>query len=104
MNLEPLIQAAVAEGVRQALTGLNVQTAPATPLKLAYSIPEAAEATGMSEWCIRTAIRRGELPAKQAGDRGAYAVPADCLQAWLHGTSVPVTGSAHPGVRQRKVR
>lgn len=104
MNLETLIQAAVAEGVRQALTSLNVQTASAAPLKLAYSIPEAAEATGMSEWCIRTAIRRGELHAKQAGDRGAYAVPADCLQAWLHGTAAPVIGAPHPGGQQRKVR
>lgn len=103
MNLETLIQAAVAEGVRQALMGLNVQPTGGTPLKLAYSIPEAAEATGMSEWCIRTAIRRGELHAKQAGDRGAYAVPADCLQAWLHGTSAPVTGTPHPS-GQRKVR
>ncbi|EYB68835.1 hypothetical protein DEIPH_ctg017orf0211 [Deinococcus phoenicis] len=60
-------------------------TVPA-PLKLAYTIKEAAEITSTTEWCIRTAIRQGELHAKQAGDsgRGAYSIPADSLQAWLY--------------------
>lgn len=68
---------------------IQPQSAP-TPLKLAYTIPEAAEVTGMTEWCIRTAIRSGELHAKQAGARGAYAIPADSLREWLLGTPTPL--------------
>lgn len=74
-------------------------TAPA-PMKLAYSIPEAATATSMTAWQIRTAITRGELHAKQAGERGAYAIPHESLMAWLRGT--PNTVPARKGVRQTR--
>lgn len=80
---------------------LGIQQAAPQPLKLAYTIPEAAQITSQTEWCIRTAIRRGELHARQAGERGAYAIPADSLTAWLHGTP-PITDLARSGVRQRK--
>ncbi|WP_272976895.1 hypothetical protein [Deinococcus geothermalis] len=81
---------------------VQVNASAPAPLKLAYSIREAAQLTSQTEWCIRTAIRRGELHARQAGERGAYAIPAESLQAWLHGTTTPLTDTAPRGVRQRK--
>lgn len=89
--------------VREELAALRLQAPAPAPIKLAYSITEAAEATSTSPWCIRTAIKRGELHAKQAGERGAYAIPAESLREWLRG--VPnLTVPAQPGARQRKAR
>lgn len=63
--------------------------------KLLYSVPEAAEATGLSESAIKAAIRQTyasarerdlkrlpRLPAKLAGGN-AYRILATDLQAWL---------------------
>ncbi|SMB93392.1 hypothetical protein SAMN00790413_01964 [Deinococcus hopiensis KR-140] len=98
VHLSPEQLAELAELIAARIS--TAQAAPA-PLKLAYTIPEAAEATGQTVWCIRTAIRRGELHARQASERGAYAIPADSLQAWLHG--VPNTTLSAPSARgQRK--
>lgn len=75
-------------------------SAPA-PLKLAYTIPEAAAVSACTEWDIRTAIRRGELLAKQAGARGRYTIHHAALDSWLRG--VPNSSLSAPGGRgQRK--
>lgn len=58
-------------------------TPPApVPLKLGYTIPEAAQVSSCKEWAIRTAITRGELPAKRNG-RGAYVIHHAALDGWL---------------------
>jgi hypothetical protein len=59
--------------------------------KLAYSLFEAAEATGLSEDSLKQAIRRGDLKAKRSarsedGDGvGKYILTATALNAWLDG-------------------
>jgi excisionase family DNA binding protein len=99
MNIDALIseqvRAAVAEAIAPLLTVQRVA------VRLAYTIREAAEVTGASVNHIRTAIRTGELHAKQAGEgkTGRYLIPADCLTAWLHGTPQPL-----PTTAQRKAR
>lgn len=73
--------------------------------RLAYTIREAAEATGAAEHMIRLAITSGELHAKQAGEgrTGRYIIPAGALEAWLYGTP-NITHSAPSGRGQRKAR
>ena len=39
------------------------------PLKRLFSIPEAAEYLGRSEWSLRRLIWSGELPSVRAGGR-----------------------------------
>ena len=86
--------------VREELAALHHSPAQApAPLKLGFTIPEAADVSGCSEWDIRTAIRRGELHAKQAGQRGKYTIHRDHLDAWLKGVPSP-TVPARKGVRQ----
>jgi hypothetical protein len=59
--------------------------------KLAYSLLEAADATGLSEDSLKQAIRRGDLKAKRSarsedGDGvGKYILTASALNAWLDG-------------------
>lgn len=83
---------------------LRAASLNSTPnLRLSYTLPEAAEATGAGVWALRDAIRRGELYAKRTGPNadGAYLIPADALRAWLAGTPYPDI-APHAGVRQRK--
>lgn len=88
MTLEDTIRQAVDAGIRDALaTLLPVLRQPST--KLAYTLKEACEVTGATEHHIRYAIKRGELHATQAGEKGRYIIPADCLVAWVHGTKQP---------------
>jgi hypothetical protein len=60
-------------------------------MKLAYDLPEAAEATGLSEDSIKQAIRRGDLKGKRSarnadGDGvGKYLIQRTALEAWLDG-------------------
>ena len=75
----------------------------AAPLKLAYTIPEAAQISGCSEHDVRKAIRSGHLPAKQAGERGKYTVHHEALNAWLRGIPA-ISLSGKSAVRQRKAR
>lgn len=71
---------------------LGQQQAAPAPLKIGYTIKEASTASGMTVWAIRQAIVRGELHAKQAGERGAYVIPAEALTNWLNGTRKAVGG------------
>lgn len=86
MSLEALIAEHVHAAVSQAIAPLLMAQAP---LRLSYTIAEAVGITGAAEHHIRTAITRGELHALKAGEgrTGRYLIPADCLSAWLHGTS-----------------
>ena len=89
--------------LREELAALPQAQAPApAPLKLGYTIPEAADASGCSEWDIRTAIRRGELHAKQAGRNGKYVIHHAHLDNWLRG--IQTTAPARKGVRQASKR
>lgn len=100
MSLEVLIQEAVTAGVQQALAGLALSS-PA-PIKLGYTIPEAVQISSCTEWDIRNAIKRGELPAKQAGARGKYVIHHEHLNAWLKGQKPQTTNTARKGVRQAR--
>lgn len=52
-----------------------------TPVKLAYSLEEAAEATGYGQTTLKVAIRRGELVAAYANTKPV--ILADELKSWL---------------------
>jgi excisionase family DNA binding protein len=52
-----------------------------TDPKLAYSVPEAARASGLSRSGLYVAIRAGELPIHKSGRRSI--VLADDLRAYL---------------------
>lgn len=52
-----------------------------TPTKLAYSIPEAAQAAGVSVDIIRRAVRTGRLVPRYMSARGV--ILADELRAWI---------------------
>lgn len=75
--LAKLVKAAVAEAVAEVLAKQPDQH------RLSYTITEAAAVTGCSEWDIRSAIRRGELHAKQAGERGRYIIPRSHLLKYV---------------------
>jgi excisionase family DNA binding protein len=51
--------------------------------KKALSVREAAEALGVSERLVRTAIDDGVLPALRLGRR--ILIPMDAIDAWLDG-------------------
>ncbi|NYG05709.1 excisionase family DNA binding protein [Phycicoccus badiiscoriae] len=48
---------------------------------IAVSVKEASGLTGLSEYELRQAINRGELPAKRRGRR--VLVPVDGLKTWI---------------------
>lgn len=102
MTLEDVIRAVVREAVSEALCQFAVPAQEPTPLKLAYTIPEASEISGQTQHQIRYAITRGELPARQAGSRGAYTIHHEHLDAWLRGVAITHTDPARKGVRQAK--
>lgn len=60
-----------------------------TTTRLALTIPEAAEACGVTDKAIRTAIHAGDLRAKRQsrtkdGDpTGKYLITVPALQNWL---------------------
>ncbi|NLN84455.1 MAG: helix-turn-helix domain-containing protein [Firmicutes bacterium] len=49
--------------------------------KLALSIPQAADALGLSETFTRQLVYSGELPAVKVGRR--WIVPVNALDRWL---------------------
>jgi hypothetical protein len=52
--------------------------------KIGYTIPEAAEAVGLSETAIRNAVRAGDLIAKGGGSKGSkLLIGRDELQGWF---------------------
>ncbi len=61
--------------------------------KFAYSIAEAAEATGVSDRTIRRAIEAGDLAVRYPTSRAV--IPVDELRAWIE--SKP---SQRPGHRR----
>lgn len=59
-------------------------------IKLAYTVTEAVQATGLSEWTIRGAIGAGHLKARRKpypdgkpNENGMYLILVDDLQSWL---------------------
>jgi len=59
-----------------------MSTPAVEPLKrLAYSVRELAEATGLSDQSIYDAIKNGDLPARFIGTKRV--VPVDAAEAWL---------------------
>lgn len=53
------------------------------PQCLTVSVKEAAEMTGFSEWSIREAMRRGELPSRTPnGCRRNRRIDREDLYAW----------------------
>ena len=102
MTLEDVIRAVVREAVSEALDQLAVPAREPAPLKLAYTIPEASEISGQTQHQIRYAITHGELPARQAGSRGAYTIHHEHLDAWLRGVAITHADPARKGVRQVK--
>lgn len=81
-------------------TQLIVAQRPA--VKLAYTLVEAGEATGVSPHTLRAEIKRGHLHAKKTGEgtSGTYVIPAEALTAWLWNRPQPITDTARKGVRQ----
>jgi excisionase family DNA binding protein len=51
------------------------------PARLAYSLPQTAEALGVSISTIERAVRAGDLPSFTLGRRRL--IPADALAAWV---------------------
>ena len=65
--------------------------------KIGYTVPEAAEAVGLSESLIRTALRSGDLIAKAGGTKGSkILIGAKELQDWFDAlpTYVPQSRAA----------
>jgi excisionase family DNA binding protein len=56
--------------------------------KLAYTVPEIAQALGISEWSVRRAIEAGPLPAVRFGSR--VLVPRQALERAI--SELPGTG------------
>ena len=50
-------------------------------LKKAYSVAEAAEELGVSQWLVREAIRRGEIHCNRIGKR--VIIPAAAIDQFL---------------------
>ena len=57
-----------------------------TTRKRAYTVSEAAEALGVSEWLVREAVRRGEICCTRIGRR--IIIPAAVIDAMLSTPSV----------------
>lgn len=60
--------------------------------RLAYTLSEAAEATGLSEKTLTRAIKAGDLAAGRTSEAGRYTITRDALTAWL--TATPNDGRA----------
>lgn len=50
-------------------------------LKKAYSVSEAADVLGVSQWLVREAIRRGEIRCNRIGKR--IIIPATAIDQFL---------------------
>ena len=62
-----------------------------TPLPRWRTVPEVAEATGLSEWTIRKEIREGRLRSRRIG-RVLRVLDSD-LTAWMTAESEAASGS-----------
>lgn len=51
---------------------------------LVYSVPQAAEVLGVSDWLVRRMIARGELPSARLGFKRVV-VPHRALEEYLNG-------------------
>ena len=89
MSIEALIAEQVRAAVAQAIAPLLITARPVA--RISYTIREAAEVTGANEHTIRQAISAGHLMAIQPGGKtSTYIIPADALNAWIHGVQQPV--------------
>ena len=53
--------------------------------RLTLTVPEAAQALGVSQRHVINCINRGELPARRLGRR--ILIPLAALEAWLEGAA-----------------
>lgn len=104
MSLEVVLSSAQLDELANRIAARLSLAVPApAPLKIGYTIKEAAQVSGKTVWAIRNAIDLGELPATKNGLRGAYTIHHEHLDAFVRGVP-PVTFPARSGVRQRKAR
>ena len=64
--------------------------APSNPSVLRHTVQDAAILTSLSDWTIRDAIHKGDLPADRNGRR--FEILHEDLTAWFE--SQPKTGAA----------
>jgi excisionase family DNA binding protein len=64
---------------------------PPNPTQLGLTVREAAAATSFSEWEIREAVNRGEIPARRRGRR--ISIDAQGLRDWFHSLPSVADGS-----------
>lgn len=57
--------------------------------RLAYTLTEAAEATGLSEKTLTRAIKAGDLLAGRTSEAGRYTITRTALTDWLTATPEP---------------
>lgn len=83
MSLDADIVTIVERTVREVL----LDVLPPAPIQReALSVTETAEALGMSETWVRTAIRDHGLPARRVGASGQTLIPLAALRSWLTDT------------------
>lgn len=88
MSIEQTIAEAVRRAVRDEIERL---TTPPKVNREALSVPETAEALGVSPNWVYAAIREHGLPARKAGDAGRLLVPTHALRRWLEAEPAAVT-------------
>lgn len=56
--------------------------------RLTYTVPEAAEVVGVSEWLLRRMIRRGDIPHMRIGEK-RIVIARTVLHRWVeqHGAT-----------------
>lgn len=59
---------------------MTAATTPASD-RVALSVDEAAARLGVSEWTVRQAIKRGEIPSRRIGHR--VLIPADAIDRFF---------------------
>lgn len=55
--------------------------------RVALSVDEAAARLGVSEWTVRQAIKRGEIPSRRIGHR--VLIPAEAIDNFFNGEEAP---------------
>lgn len=90
VNDRPSIIVHITEGRIEGIDGLAIPVPQSPDVKLAYTLKEAAVATGHSLSFLRRRISAGELVARRSGDK--IVIHHADLDAWLRG--LPVIGEA----------
>ncbi|MGY2892517.1 excisionase family DNA-binding protein [Deinococcus sp. UYEF24] len=89
MTIDEVIGQQIRAAVAEAIAPLLAAARPTA--RISYTIREAAEVSGANEHTIRQAITEGHLTAIQPGGKtSTYIIPADALNAWVHGVQQPI--------------